>query len=333
MNTIPAVTSVTHHPKTARLTYVLITPARNEEAFIEQTIESVVGQTIRPIKWVIVSDGSTDRTDEIVKRYVAVHDWIELVRMPERKARHFAGKVLAFDAGVARVNHLPYDVIGNLDADVSFEPDYVEYLLGKFAQHPALGVAGTNQREASRNGRPRYDYRFTSVEEVPGPFQLFRRECFESIGGYKPSTQGGVDLLANLAARMHGWQTRVYAGKMLIHHRQQGTAKTHPLLVEFSNGRKDYIFGGHPIWQLCRGVYNLTRRPYVLGGCLMLVGYFSALSAGTKKVFPEDVIRFRRKEQMTRLRSFSGKIPMLRALRGAESSGFDCNPRPPQANG
>src|SRR5713226_4266269 len=107
------------------LTYVLVTPARNEAAFIEQTIEAVVGQTIRPAKWVIVSDGSTDGTDEIVKGYAAKHNWIELVRMPERRERHFAGKVGAFNAGYARVRDLDYDVIGNLDADISFDEEYL----------------------------------------------------------------------------------------------------------------------------------------------------------------------------------------------------------------
>src|SRR2546422_4803637 len=97
-------------------TYVLITPARNEAKFIEQTIKSVVGQTIRPAKWVIVSDGSTDGTDDIVKRYASEYDWIELVRTPERKERHFAGKVQAFNAGYARVKDLKYDIIGSLDA-------------------------------------------------------------------------------------------------------------------------------------------------------------------------------------------------------------------------
>src|SRR5882672_5997533 len=101
-------------------TYVLITPARNEAEFIELTLKSVVAQTVRPLKWVIVSDGSTDGTDEIVQEYVSRHPWIELVRMRERKERHFAGKVDAFNAGLAKVTHLSYDVIGNLDGDVSF---------------------------------------------------------------------------------------------------------------------------------------------------------------------------------------------------------------------
>ena len=100
------------------LAYVLITPARNEADFIESTLKSVVSQTIRPLKWVIVSDGSTDGMDEIVGRYSAEQSWIELVRMPERRERHFAGKVNAFNAGSARVKDLPYDIIGNLDADI-----------------------------------------------------------------------------------------------------------------------------------------------------------------------------------------------------------------------
>src|SRR5207249_360985 len=105
-------------------TYVLITPARNEAAFIEQTINSVVRQTIRPLKWVIVSDGSTDRTDDLVRNHAARHPWIELVTLTGRTQRHFAGKVAAFNAGYARLEGLRYDVIGNLDGDVSFEDDY-----------------------------------------------------------------------------------------------------------------------------------------------------------------------------------------------------------------
>src|SRR5690348_5073667 len=96
--------------------YVLITPARNEAEFIEVTLKSVVSQTVLPMKWVIVSDGSTDGTDEIVKTYASKHGWIELVRMPERRDRHFAGKVHAFNAGYERVQALDYEVIGSMDA-------------------------------------------------------------------------------------------------------------------------------------------------------------------------------------------------------------------------
>src|SRR4030042_2582004 len=140
------------------LSYVLITSARNEEEFIEQTIKSVVSQTVRPIKWVIVSDGSTDGTDDIVKKYVAEHPWIELVRMPERKERHFAGKVHAFNTGYKSVQDLEFDIVGNLDADVSLDdPTYIDFLLEKFSQDPTLGVAGAPFRE----GHVQYNYRFS----------------------------------------------------------------------------------------------------------------------------------------------------------------------------
>ena len=186
--------------RAAALTYVLVTPARDEAGFIEQTIASVVAQTVRPAKWLIVSDGSTDGTAQIVRRYSAEHEWIELVEMPERAERHFAGKVAAFNAGYARVRNLGYDVIGNLDADISFDEEYLEFLLTKFADDPRLGVAGTPFREGSHQ----YDYRFTSIEHVSGACQMFRRECFEEIGGYVPVKIGGIDLVAVLTARMKG---------------------------------------------------------------------------------------------------------------------------------
>ncbi len=104
-------------------TYILITPARNEADFIELTLKSMVAQSVVPLKWVIVSDGSTDGTDELVRRYMLQHPWIELVRMPERRERHFAGKVHAFNAGYERVKNLDFSIVGNLDADVSFEPE------------------------------------------------------------------------------------------------------------------------------------------------------------------------------------------------------------------
>ena len=247
--------------------YVLITPARNEAQFIELTLKAVTAQTVRPLKWVIVSDGSTDGTDDIVTRYVALHPWIELVRMPERTERHFAGKVGAFNAGLERVRHLNYDVIGNLDGDVSFDADYFDFVLKRFAENPRLGVGGTPFTEGSFQ----YDYRFTSIEHVSGQVQLFRRACFEGIGGYVPRKVGGVDHVAVISARMHGWHTRTFPEKTYVHHRQMSTATQHALLVPLRGGRADYVLGSHPLWEVCRCIYQLTKPPSVLGGILRLV--------------------------------------------------------------
>src|SRR5262245_22614166 len=116
--------------------YVLITPARNEQAFIEKTLASVCSQTLLPERWVIVDDGSTDRTAEIVKRYAERFPWIELVRRPQHVDRSFAAKVHAFNTGLEHLRSVEFEVIGNQDADISFEPDYMEFLMQQFAQDP-----------------------------------------------------------------------------------------------------------------------------------------------------------------------------------------------------
>jgi len=140
--------------------YVLITPARNEAQFIELTIKSVIAQTVRPAKWMIVSDGSTDGTDAIVSKYAAENPWIELIQMPERRERHFAGKVYAFNAGYARLKNVEYEVIGSLDADISFDEDYFSFLLQKLAEDSALGLVGTPFKDDLNEV---YDYRFVSM--------------------------------------------------------------------------------------------------------------------------------------------------------------------------
>jgi glycosyltransferase involved in cell wall biosynthesis len=286
------------------LSYVLITPARNEAAFIEQTIKSVVGQTVLPVKWVIVSDGSTDGTDDIVKKYAAEHQWIELVRMPERKERHFAGKVHAFNAGYTRARDLKYDIIGSLDADISFETEYFDFLLKKFIQDLKLGVAGTPFRE----GRTQYDYRFSRKEHVSGACQLFRRKCFESIGGYVPLKAGAIDLVAVVTARMKGWRTETFTDKVCIHHRRMGTAKDQILRTTFKSGYGDYPMGVHPIWQLFRSVYQMSRKPIIFGGIVLMAGYLCAMLTRAHKPVSMEFVHFRRKEQMLWLSEYLRKI-------------------------
>lgn len=288
---------------TADCAYVLITPARDEARFIEKTIESVVAQTVLPLKWVIVSDGSTDGTDDIVKRYVAKHPWIELLRMPERQERNFAGKVIAFNAGYDRVRHLPYSYLGNMDGDISFEPDYFAYLLDKASSDSRLGIVGTAFREEKMS----YDYRFVSIEHVSGPCQFFRRECFEDIGGYVPVRGGGIDYIAVLTARMRGWKTRSFTEK-IYHHRNMGSVKHGALGYKFAVGKKDYALGSHPLWEVFRAAYQMTKAPRLLGGIMLAAGYAVAALTLTKRPISKEMVRFRRGEEMARLkRRFFGE--------------------------
>jgi poly-beta-1,6-N-acetyl-D-glucosamine synthase len=283
---------------TATLRLALITPARNEADLIEQTIQSVVEQSVHPVKWIIVSDGSTDKTDEIVSRYSAAHSWIELVQMPERRERHFAGKVHAFNAGLVRLSDVQFDVIGNLDADITFEKDYFEFLLKKFQENPRLGVAGT----PFRDGVHTYDFRVVSLEHVSGACQLFRRRCFEEIGGYRPIKAGGIDLLAVMTARMKGWQTRTFLEKTSEHHRKIGSADQGRLRAAFKSGRADYLLGCDPAYELSRSVYRMFKhRPLLVNGSVYLWGYISGFIARVERVASAELVRFRRTEERQRL--------------------------------
>ena len=282
--------------------YVLITPARNEAAFIELTLKSVVSQAVLPLKWVIVSDGSTDGTDGIIGSYAARHQWIELVRMPERRERHFAGKVHAFNAGYARIKDLEYDFIGCLDGDISFDEDYFCFLLSRFSDNPELGLAGTPFQE----GDAIYDYRFVSIEHVSGACQLFRRECFEEIGGYVPIPGGGIDHVAVITARMRGWQTRTFTEKVCFHHRRLGAARHSAARMKFEIGKLDYALGGHPLWEVFRSVYQLTKPPFVTGGIMIFAGYCWSMLRRVKRPVSIELVKFRRREQLKRLWEFLG---------------------------
>jgi glycosyltransferase involved in cell wall biosynthesis len=279
------------------LTYVLITPARNEEALIGQTLEAMVQQTVKPLKWVIVNDGSTDATESIVRRYAREHGWITLVQRTDRRERSFAAKAAAFSEGYAAVRDLPFDILGNLDADISFGPDYFAFLLARFEAMPELGVAGTPFVE---NGF-RYDYRFVNIEHVSGACQLFRRRCFEDIGGYQPLRRGGVDLVAVTTARMRGWHTRTFVERTCVHGRRIGTGQDHVLRARLKVGRQDYLLGGHPLWELFRGLYQMTLKPYVVGGALILFGYAWALVNRYERPVSDEFVAFRRREQIQQL--------------------------------
>ena len=280
--------------------YVLITPARNEEQLIEKVIQSVINQTVLPAKWVIVNDGSTDATASIVTRYLPKYGWIELLNLSPHRDRSFAAKVHAFNAGYERVKNLEYRVIGNLDSDVSFDRDYVEFLLDKFEKDARLGVSGTIFRE---EGYSSATDSFEGQSHVAGGCQLFRRECFEEIGGYVPNRAGGIDWIAVTTARMMGWTTRSYREKSFFHYRSLGTAERSLLASLYSYGEKDYYLGGHPLWEIFRVAYRATKKPYLVGGVALFSGYLSAFLHQVERPVSDQLMRFHRKEQLRKLKT------------------------------
>jgi biofilm PGA synthesis N-glycosyltransferase PgaC len=281
------------------LEYAIVTAARNEEACIRQTIECMIAQTVPPVRWIIVSDGSTDGTDDIIAEYSSTCSWIGFVRMPAHSGYSFASKANCFNAGLKELRDEAFDIIGNLDADLTFDAEYFEFLLSKFASCPRLGVAGTPFAEP---GGGTYDYRFTSIDHVSGACQLFRRECFESIGGYVAVPEGGIDWIAVTTARMNGWTTRTFTEKTLIHHRKMGTGGQRASGTRFRMGMKDYNRGNGFSWEVFRCIYQMRHRPFVVGGAAMLLGFLWATLRHRPRPITKELMRFSRQEQAERLR-------------------------------
>ena len=192
-----------------------------------------------------------------------------------------------------------------MDADISFEGHYFEFLLEKFAEMPELGVAGTPFVEDSFQG---YNYDYTNIEHVSGACQLFRRECFEDIGGYTPIKGGGIDWVAATTARMKGWKTRTFTEKTCFHHRKIGTGNTSAMMTWFRQGQKDYSLGNDPLWEIFRTFYQMTKKPLIIGGSFLFFGFVWARIKGVKRPISTELMQFIRAEQMQRLRNFFTKM-------------------------
>lgn len=290
--------------------YVIITPAHNEEAFIEQTIHSMVQQTVRPLKWVIVNDASTDGTEEVVKRYASAYPFIWLTNVQRARERHFGHKVEAFNRGLAELADLEYAYVGNLDADISLDANYFEQILHEFARDPQLGIAGGQVFTKVGN-------RFLSFDKTPdsvgGQVQLFRRRCFEEIGGYLPLKYGGIDAAAEIMARMKGWRVKKYGEYKVREHRRTGSSGAGPLAAKMREGRRFYSVGYSLPFYLLRCAYRLKDRPIILGSAAGLLGYLRSMVLRHPIVVPPEVVRYLRTEQRRKLR---------RALRSPIGPGF-----------
>jgi glycosyltransferase involved in cell wall biosynthesis len=287
------------------LNYALITPAKNEEKYIEKTIRSVINQTKLPQKWVIVNDGSIDKTSEIVNKYRKEHSWIELVELPVRNERRFDAKIESFNNGYKKIDLNKIDIIGNIDADISFDSDFIEYLLIKFMEIPRLGVAGAPFVE---NNRIVYQGKHVDLNHVSGACQLFRIDCYNEIGGFTPVKHGGVDWIAVTTARMKGWKTQTFIEKSYNHLRPIGTGNAGLIKARFNHGIKDYYLGNLFTWQCLRTFNQLFHKPYILSGIMTFTGYMYAALSGIKKPITKELIEFHQKEQINRmLKIFKGR--------------------------
>ena len=286
--------------------YVLITPVHNEEKFIEKVIKSVIVQTVLPQRWLIVDDGSTDGTSEIIKQYEDKHAFITCLRVKHENTKiSYEHRINIFLRGYEEIKNIKYDFIGSLDADITFDRTYYENILVEFERNPKLGIASGIFIEIVKNQLQKV-LRDPDLINTPGGLLMFRRECYEAIGGYYPLKHGGADTLAGIVARMNGWQTKAFPQYEAVHHRPVGTAGgKHILVARFGQGLTDYGLSAHPLFMLAKLLRRAyLEKPYFIGTLARLAGFMYGYWLSEKREIPPEVVRFVRKEQIRRLFSY-----------------------------
>ena len=280
--------------------YVLMTAAYNEEATIGKTIESMISQTLLPQRWVIVSDGSVDRTDEIVRSYAKKHGFIRFLRLTRTPGRSFGAKVRALRAGSELLKDVAYDFVGNLDADISVGSWYFEDLISHFNQRPKLGLAAgficeeVNGKFISR--------RSNRVYSVGHQAQLVRRECYEAIGGYAILEYGGEDWHAETSAKMKGWEVEAFPLLEIFHHRRTGEADN-LLRYKFRQGRMDYSLGSDPLFEILKCLERIPEKPFVTGSAARLTGFVWSYLCRDRRPVSDEFVAFLRGEQRQKVLS------------------------------
>jgi len=279
--------------------YVLITTAYNEGQSIAATIEAVLSQSAVPRKWVIVSDGSTDGTDSIIRQYAAQNHFIEYIRRERNEtSANFMSKVHALHKGYSALSGTSFKFIGILDADITFDSNYYDQIIGKFDENPRLGIAGGFIYERVRDtfrSRPS-----NSVASVAGAIQLFRRECYETIGGHVPISYGGEDWLCEILARKQGWTVMAFPSIVAYHHKPND-AKRGVIKDSMRQGMMDYTVGSHPLFEFMKCIRRVRESPLLLRASLRFLGYTWSALKGDSKAVPNEVVDYLRHEQMERV--------------------------------
>jgi poly-beta-1,6-N-acetyl-D-glucosamine synthase len=276
--------------------YVVITPVRDEEQYLPVSIESIVNQSVRPQEWIIVNDGSKDRTGEIADQAASEHDWIRVVHRKDRGYRKWgAGIIEAFYEGFNALRCHDWEFMSKLDGDLSFEPGYFEGTFRKFRENPKLGIGGGTLYHFE-NGTKVIERNPTFP--VRGGAKIFRRACWDQIGGLWVGP--GSDTVDEVKANMLKWTTMSFSDLEMHHHRPTGASfGSWGGLVK--DGTIDYVYGSHPLFLLAKTGVRTFRRPYFVGSFALLYGYITAYFKKVPQVDDLELIRYIRSQQLARL--------------------------------
>ena len=284
----------------SKSSYVLITAAYNEETQIGATIESVLAQSVLPCKWVIVSDGSTDSTDIIIRRYSERISFIDYIRREKTgMSTGFESKVSAMHEGIKSMSGLVYQFIGVLDADITFGSDYYERVIRKFENDEDLGIAGGfvyERRKDIFKCRPS-----NSRTSVAGAIQFFRKECYEAVGGHMALPLGGEDWVCEILARMNGWAVKAFP-EIVVYHHKPSEVKRGALRDAIRLGRMDFAVGSHPLFEVVKCLRRVREKPFFFRALFRLLGFTYSLVKRENIAVTGEVANYLKQEQLKRLK-------------------------------
>jgi glycosyltransferase involved in cell wall biosynthesis len=284
--------------------YVIISPVRNEEEYLKLTLESVIHQTELPAQWILVNDGSTDRTEEIIKEYASIYSWIKLVTLTDR-GYYFPGTgvVNVFYKGYEQIDIPDWEYVVKLDVDLEFAPDYFEKVLLRFKDNPQLGIAsgccllpilGKWVLESVQDDHP------------VGPSKVYERKCWETMGGLKPVP--GWDLADLLSAQMNGYQTACFKDLQIKHYRITGSRRKGVWAPKHLQGRFEYRHGYAFWYTTMKAIKDIFQKPYIIGSIAKIFGYLYAMLKREEYLFDTDMRVFLRKKHSSFIK---GKLQVL----------------------
>ena len=296
--------------------YVIITPCRNEADYMRRTLDSVVAQTVTPTLWLIVDDGSTDETPQVLAEYAAKHPWIRIVTKPDRGHRAVGpGVIEAFYFGVSQIDLADYAYSCKMDLDLDLPVRYFERLIEKMEAEPRLGTCSGKPyilQDGALISERRGD------EMSVGMTKFYRRECFEDIGGYVREVMW--DAIDCHKARMKGWIARSWDEPDLRfeHLRPMGSSQKGIYHGRRRHGFGQYFMGSDPLFFLATAVFRMTDKPYVLGGLSTVQGYVGAWLKGEKQLDDPELVSFIRAYQRRAL--FKGKAQAVAEQEAAQAA-------------
>jgi glycosyltransferase involved in cell wall biosynthesis len=276
--------------------YVIISPVRDEAEYIQQTLRSVIAQTVKPAEWMLVNDGSSDETGRIVEHYAGQYEWMRVIHRRNRGYRKSgSGVIEAFYEGYERLRCRDFDFIVKLDGDLSFAPDYFERCFRHFDANARLGIGG-GVLYHQHNGIMELEKH--PAFHVRGATKIYKRACWEAIGNLL--RMPGWDTLDEVKANMLGWETKSFLDLEVTHHRFTGAADgTWRNAVKF--GRANYISGYHPLFMLVKCINRLFQKPYIIGAAGLFYGFVSGYITPISQVEDRAVIAYLRKQQLRKI--------------------------------